>query len=140
MLFADERKIKQILVNILSNAIKFTPSNGRVVLKIRCLDTGEFEFQTCDNGIGMSPDEVEKALLKFGQIDSELNRKYDGTGLGLPLSKSLTELHGGILKIDSLKNCGTTVTIRLPACRTIFAEKRPSESGSGEAVPSATRA
>ncbi|MDA0661550.1 MAG: CHASE domain-containing protein [Proteobacteria bacterium] len=140
LLFADERKIKQILVNILSNAIKFTPSNGRVVLKIRCLDTGEFEFQTCDNGIGMSPDEAEKALLKFGQIDSELNRKYDGTGLGLPLSKSLTELHGGILKIDSLKNCGTTVTIRLPACRTIFAEKRPSESGSGEAVPSATRA
>lgn len=140
LLFADERKIKQILVNILSNAIKFTRSNGKVVLKIRCLGSGEFEFQTHDNGIGMTPAEVEKALLKFGQIDSELNRKYDGTGLGLPLSKALTELHGGVLEIDSLKNRGTTVTIRLPAFRTMSPDARvardnaadtPSQSMSG---------
>lgn len=137
-LFADERKIKQILVNILSNAIKFTHSNGKVVLKIRCLDTGAFEFQTCDNGIGMSPEEVEKALLKFGQIDSELNRKYDGTGLGLPLSKALTELHGGVLKIDSLKNCGTTVTIRLPAWRTLHADNLVPQTHPGTSRSTAT--
>jgi signal transduction histidine kinase len=116
-LLADERKIKQILVNILSNAIKFTRSGGLVSLRVSHTEPGPFEFHARDNGIGMTPDEVEKALLKFGQIDSDLNRKYNGTGLGLPLSKALTELHGGVLEIDSTKGHGTTVTVRMPAYR-----------------------
>ncbi|MPY73078.1 MAG: hypothetical protein GEU87_02350 [Alphaproteobacteria bacterium] len=121
LLVADERKIKQILVNILSNAIKFTRPGGRVSLRVQQADSGQFEFLTRDNGIGMAPDEVEKALLKFGQIDSDLNRKYNGTGLGLPLSKALTELHGGVLEIDSIKYNGTTVTVRMPASRSLSA-------------------
>ncbi len=133
-LYADERKIKQILVNILSNAIKFTRPGGVVTLRIHCLPSGEYEFQVHDNGIGMTPEDVEKALLKFGQIDSELNRKYDGTGLGLPLSKSLTELHGGVLEIDSLKNRGTTVTIRLPAFRTMLPDGSVTEEISADTV------
>lgn len=122
-LLADERKIKQILVNIISNAIKFTRAGGAVALSIHHDDASGFIFRIRDNGIGMSPGEVEKALLKFGQIDSDLNRKYDGTGLGLPLSKALTELHGGVLEIDSVKGQGTTVTIHLPASRIISARR-----------------
>jgi signal transduction histidine kinase len=119
-LLGDERKIKQILVNILSNAIKFTRAGGCVCLSVRHLANGALEFRTVDNGIGMTPDEVTKAQLKFGQIDSDLNRKYDGTGLGLPLSKALTELLGGELLIESEKDVGTTVTVRLPAFRTVY--------------------
>ncbi len=122
-LLADERKVKQILVNILSNAIKFTRPGGRVSLRVRQAESGALEFETRDNGIGMAPQEVEKALLKFGQIDSDLNRKYDGTGLGLPLSKALTELHGGVLEIDSVKHHGTTVTVRMPAFRAVPAQR-----------------
>lgn len=122
-LLADERKIKQILVNILSNAIKFTRAGGDVTLSIRYDSASGFTFRIEDNGIGMTPREVEKALLKFGQIDSDLNRKYDGTGLGLPLSRALTELHGGILEIDSAKGEGTTVTVRLPVSRTMSVQR-----------------
>lgn len=122
-LLADERKIKQILVNILSNAIKFTRAGGAVSLSIRYDAASGFTFRIQDDGIGMTPGEVEKALLKFGQIDSDLNRKYDGTGLGLPLSKALTELHGGVLEIDSAKGNGTTVTVRLPASRTVSIQR-----------------
>jgi PAS domain S-box-containing protein len=118
-LLADERKIKQVLVNILSNAIKFTRAGGGVSLSIHFDENWGFTFRTRDNGIGMTPGEVEKAFLKFGQIDSDLNRKYDGTGLGLPLSKALTELHGGVLEIESIKGEGTTVTVRLPASRVV---------------------
>jgi len=118
-LHADQRKIKQILVNLLSNAIKFTRPGGLVSLHAECESSGSYVFRITDTGIGMTPDEVKAALLKFRQIDSDLNRKYDGTGLGLPLSLALIELHGGTLEITSEKGRGTTVTVRLPAERSI---------------------
>lgn len=138
-LLADERKIKQILVNVLSNAIKFTRAGGTVTLRIRYTVEGGFAFEAEDNGIGMTPGEVDKALLKFGQIDSDLNRKYDGTGLGLPLSKALTELHGGFLEIISAKNEGTTVIIRLPASRTVTVPRCDDSPDEISPIPSTVR-
>jgi signal transduction histidine kinase len=114
---ADPVRIKQILLNLLSNSIKFTPPGRAVTLTgARAVD-GAFCFVVTDTGIGMSPAEVVKALQPFQQIDSSLARRYEGTGLGLPLTKSLVELHGGTLLIESAAGQGTTVTVRLPARR-----------------------
>lgn len=76
-------------------------------------------FQVADTGIGISPEDIPKALSRFGQIDAELNRKFEGTGLGLPLTKALVELQGGTLELQSELGAGTTVTVRFPAIRII---------------------
>ncbi len=116
-LHADERKLKQILVNLLSNAVKFTKPGGLVTLRTWCNVKSGYLFQIQDTGIGMAQEDIPKALAQFGQIDSALNRQYEGTGLGLPLSKTLAELHGGTLDLQSEPGVGTTVTLRLPAAR-----------------------
>lgn len=113
-LWADRRKVTQILVNLLSNAIKFTEPAGRVTLKARCREDGEFVFQVIDTGIGMAPADVPKALAQFTQVDSDLNRKFEGTGLGLPLTKAIAELHGGSLELRSELGVGTIATVRFP--------------------------
>ena len=113
---ADERRMRQILINILSNAVKFTPEGGLVRVQSAVTDAG-LVISVSDTGIGMSPEEIPKALEPFGQIDSTISRKYEGTGLGLPLAKHLVELHGGKLTVESALNVGTTVTIVLPAER-----------------------
>ena len=123
VLVADERKLKQILVNLMSNAVKFTEADGTVTLKAWCRPESGFVFQVIDTGIGMAPEDIPKALSQFGQIDSDLNRKYEGTGLGLPLAKSLIELHGGYLDLQSAVGKGTTVTVRIPASR--IEQKKP---------------
>jgi PAS domain S-box-containing protein len=117
VLIADKRKLKQILVNLLGNAVKFTRPGGTVVLRTWCNRKSGFVFQIVDTGIGMAVDDIPNALAKFRQIDSDLNRKYAGTGLGLPLAKAMAELHGGSLNIESELGKGTTVTVRLPAAR-----------------------
>jgi signal transduction histidine kinase len=122
ILYADERKVKQVLMNLLSNAIKFSEPSDTVTLKAWHQMNSGFVLQIIDNGIGMAPQDIPKALSQFGQIDSDLNRKYDGTGLGLPLSKSLVELHGGSLDLQSQHGVGTTATVRLPAARTVPVE------------------
>ena len=116
-LLADERKLKQILVNLLSNAVKFTNPGGRVTLKAWSQADSGFVFQVVDTGIGMKSEDIPKALSQFGQIDSNLNRKYEGTGLGLPLAKNLIELHGGYLDLQSEIGVGTSATVRFPANR-----------------------
>ncbi|MEE9196117.1 MAG: ATP-binding protein, partial [Alphaproteobacteria bacterium] len=116
---ADARKLKQILVNLLSNAIKFTPDGGKVTLKIWSSAESGFVFQVIDTGIGIALEDIPKALAPFQQIDSGLNRRHEGTGLGLPLTKSLVELHGGSLELQSEAGVGTTVTVRFPAERII---------------------
>ena len=118
-MLADRRKIKQILANLLSNGIKFTPTGGRVSLRAWCGPDGGHEFHVADTGIGIAPEDIPKALAPFQQIDSKLGRKHEGTGLGLPLTKALVELHGGSLRIESELGAGTTVTLRFPADRTI---------------------
>jgi signal transduction histidine kinase len=80
---------------------------------------GSLFFSVADTGVGMDEEEVAVAMSKFGQLDSSLARKHEGTGLGLPLARELTELHGGCLEIASAKNRGTTVTVTFPAARTV---------------------
>jgi two-component system cell cycle sensor histidine kinase PleC len=111
----DSAKVTQILVNLLSNAIKFTPPAGKVSLCIeQCRGRRGVIFRIVDTGIGMTPEQVPIALAPFGQVDSGLNRKYDGVGLGLPLTKRLIELHGGTIEIASKPGQGTAVSVYIP--------------------------
>ena len=119
LLRADKRALKQILANLLTNAIKFTDPGGKVTLRGWCKMDSGFVFQVADTGIGIAPEDIPKALAQFGQIDSDLNRKYEGTGLGLPLTKALVELHGGYLDLQSEVGVVTTVTLRFPAARIV---------------------
>jgi signal transduction histidine kinase len=118
-IFADRRKLKQILANLLSNGIKFTPAGGRISLKVRRGTHNGHVFQFADTGIGIAPEDIPKALAPFQQIDSKLGRMHEGTGLGLPLTKALVELHGGALEIESEVGVGTTVTLHFPNTRAI---------------------
>jgi signal transduction histidine kinase len=117
---ADDRRLRQILLNLIANSIKFTPEGGEVRISASA-DIQGVTLAVADTGIGMSAEDIPTALDRFGQIDSRLSRKYDGTGLGLPLSKRLAELHGGSLEITSAIGAGTTVTVRLPRERIIGA-------------------
>jgi PAS domain S-box-containing protein len=116
-LHADERKLKQVLMNLLSNAIKFTPAGGSIAVTAGVDEAGELRIEVRDDGIGMSPSQIPKALAAFGQIDSGLARRHEGTGLGLPLVKALVELHGGELKLTSALGQGTSAVVTLPRGR-----------------------
>jgi signal transduction histidine kinase len=117
-LYADQQYFKQILINLLSNAVKFTPRGGVVTLAAAVASDGWLNVSVSDTGIGIAEEDVWKALVPFAQVSSDLSRKYEGTGLGLPLSKGFVEMHGGTLKIDSEPGRGTTVTVRFPPDRT----------------------
>ena len=118
----DMRKLKQILINLLTNSVKFTESGGSVTVATFIDTNGELLLRVVDTGIGMTQDEIVKALEPFGQIDGGLDREYEGTGLGLTLTKALVELHGGHLEISSRTGegtTGTTVTAAFPTDRVI---------------------
>ena len=117
LLKADARRLKQILLNLLSNAVKFTPAHSHVDLIISLGIDGGMIFTVTDQGIGMNPQELEKALLPFGQVDSSIARKFEGTGLGLPLTMELVRLHGGTFKIKSETGEGTTIKVIFPPHR-----------------------
>jgi signal transduction histidine kinase len=114
----DNRRLRQILINLIANAVKFTPQGGRIRVSGFRSDGG-VAIEVSDTGIGMSAEEIPKAMEPFGQIDNKLSRKYEGTGLGLPLAKHLIGLHGGTLSIESHVNIGTTVRIVLPPNRVV---------------------
>ncbi len=114
-IFADWRLMKQILLNLLSNGVKFTEAGGRVNMIASMDASGKVQIEVNDTGIGMTPAELELALTPFGQAGTTLTRSHEGTGLGLPLVKSLVELHSGKLFIRSRKNVGTTVKILMPS-------------------------
>jgi PAS domain S-box-containing protein len=118
-LSADESKLRQVLINLLSNAVKFTPAGGSVAIDAHMADDGSFALLVADTGIGMSADQIPLALEPFRQIDSALSRRHGGTGLGLPLTRRLVELHGGSLEIASTLNVGTRVTVSLPSERVV---------------------
>ena len=111
---ADATKLRQILINLMSNAVKFTEAGGDVVLSANVGPDGGMTIAIRDTGIGMSPAEVKIALQPFGQVDNSLSRTHEGTGLGLPLALRLVELHGGLLRVESVKGAGTTVHVWLP--------------------------
>ena len=115
----DARRLKQILINILSNSIKFTPAGGRISLASALLDGGGLELAITDTGIGIAEQDIPIAKARFGRIESAANRKYPGTGLGLTLAIELMKLHGGDLEISSTVGKGTTVTLLFPPERTL---------------------
>jgi signal transduction histidine kinase len=112
--FGDAAKLRQILINLLSNAVKFTPSGGEVRVWVERDPEDGLAFRVADTGIGIPHDKLSIALAPFGQIESGLDRKYEGTGLGLPLAKRLVELHGGTMDIASEPGKGTVVTAHFP--------------------------
>ena len=113
---ADQRKLKQILLNLVTNALKFSHPGGRVMLRAGTAGDA-VRIEVIDNGIGMDDAEIATAITRFGQVASTWNRKHAGTGLGLPLAIGLVELHDGTLDIKSRKGEGTTVTVTFPAGR-----------------------
>ena len=120
LIYADKRKIRQIMLNLLSNSIKFTPEGGKIVATARQEKrTGNITLSVSDNGIGIPENEIQKALSVFGQVHR--SQSHEGTGLGLPLCKMFTELHGGKLSLSSKLGEGTTVTLMFPAERIIQA-------------------
>jgi two-component system cell cycle sensor histidine kinase PleC len=118
LLLGDALRLKQILINLLGNAVKFTPEKGRVSVTAERLDAGRAAITVTDSGIGMGPGEIDTALRPFGQIDTGFNKRHEGTGLGLPIAYALTRMHGGELSIESEKGRGTRVCIILPVART----------------------
>jgi two-component system, cell cycle sensor histidine kinase PleC len=115
ILHTDAKKMKQILLNLLSNSVKFTPASGKV--KVTAWHDAARDraiFVVSDTGIGIAPKDISKVMSPFGQVDSVLAKRYDGTGLGLPLSKKLVELLGGTFKIESEIGVGTTITLDFP--------------------------
>lgn len=115
VLVNDGKKFKQILLNLLSNAVKFTPEGGQVLVTA-WMNVGDdtFSFEVQDSGIGIAPKDISRAMSAFGQVDNSLQRRYEGTGLGLPLTKKFVELMGGKFVIVSEVNKGTKITITVP--------------------------
>ena len=108
-----------MLLNLTSNAIKFTPGGGAVKITAQVLTNGDVEVAVQDSGIGIAPEDMNKVLTPFGQVDSALARENQGTGLGLPLVRAMIELHGDKLLLDSSPGNGTTATLLMPAKRNL---------------------
>ena len=115
----SEVKLKQVLVNLASNAIKYTPAGGSVEMTAWQNDDGGVSIRVSDTGIGLSKADLTTALIPFGRVESEMSERVNGAGLGLPLAKRFTEIHGGTLQIESARGTGTTMTVRLPPARTV---------------------
>ncbi len=118
-LLADEQKFRQIMLNILSNAIKFTPEGGKITVTYQTNASGNLVIVIKDSGIGMDPHQMKAAMELFRQAGNSLDREIEGTGLGLPLTNSLIEMHGGALTLKSTVNKGTEVFIEVPKLRII---------------------
>ena len=116
---ADLLRVKQIIINLLSNAIKFSHTGGTVVISVKRQKKAGMTLKVADSGIGMDSKGIACALETFGQVDNKYNRKFEGTGLGLPLVKRLTEAHGGQLSVKSELGKGTVVSVHFPATRLV---------------------
>jgi len=111
----DDRRLRQILLNLVSNAVKFTPNGGRVALEIDGTEDGGWTLKVSDSGIGIASEDIDRAFQPFEQLGYFLVKKQQGTGLGLPLTKKLVEAHGGSIHLESQVGKGTTITVTLPA-------------------------
>jgi PAS domain S-box-containing protein len=114
---ADRRAMRQVLLNLLSNSVKFTPAGGHIALEAIREPCGGIGFRVRDNGIGIAAGDIDRAMEPFGLINSSLSRRYTGTGLGLPITRALVELHRGRFELTSEPGVGTTATVYLPADR-----------------------
>ena len=129
LLHIDRRKLTQILLNLLTNAVKFSPAGGKVTLRARLSPDGGYLFEVADTGIGMAPEDIPKALSQFGQVGTDFDHQLEGTGLGLPLTKAFVEMHQGTLDLRSEVAVGTTVSVRFPAERTVWPQDEVGPSG-----------
>ena len=134
-LCADERLAKQCLINLLSNSVKFTPEGGKVTAAAWEEVDGRLAISIADNGIGIADEDIQRVLLPFGQVESAFSRNNQGTGLGLPLTKAFTELHGGTMEVKSSLGAGTEVIICFPVER--VCERRPELVSSADIAESA---
>ncbi|MES2471388.1 MAG: ATP-binding protein [Pseudomonadota bacterium] len=116
-LVAVDRMVRQIMINLLGNAIKFTPAGGSVRVSGAALKDGGYAVTVQDSGIGMTEEEIVEALTPFGQIENKMTATHNGTGLGLPLAKAMVELHEGSLAISSMPGHGTRIVLNFPAHR-----------------------
>jgi PAS domain S-box-containing protein len=130
-IYGDPRLMRQALLNIISNATKFSHAGGSVVVRARRDETGGAVIAVSDTGIGMTAEEIAIALTPFGQAESSWQRRFEGTGLGLPLAKKFIELHGGALLIESTPSEGTAVTITLPRVRCLEDEPHRHQTSHG---------
>ena len=127
--YGDERRIKQVVVNLLANAVKFTPKGGKISAWIGTAEDGSLLFSVTDTGIGIEPANIAKVLTPFGQVETTYARRFGGTGLGLPIAKSLIEMHGGDFSLESEVGKGTKVNFSLPP-----------KAGASDTTPLAMRA
>jgi CheY-like chemotaxis protein/anti-sigma regulatory factor (Ser/Thr protein kinase) len=144
--FADPRRLKQILVNLLTNAVKFTPDGGQITLEAHVdAEQDLVEFSVIDSGIGIAPRDLRRLFQPFVQVDSKLNRQFEGTGLGLALIHKLTDMHGGSVHVESEVGLGSRFVVRLPWGLELSDQQPPAEStpeplGERSAKPGASRA
>lgn len=129
-IYADPRRLKQILVNLLTNAVKFTPERGQVTLQVRANEEDDLiQFSVIDSGVGITPEDLERLFQPFEQVDNSLNRNQEGTGLGLALVEKLTDLHGGSVQVESEVGKGSRFTINLPWRRESVVQPEVSAAG-----------
>jgi CheY-like chemotaxis protein/anti-sigma regulatory factor (Ser/Thr protein kinase) len=129
-IFADPRRLKQILVNLLTNAVKFTPTNGQVTLRVHGeVEQDRIRFSIHDTGIGIAEKDLQQIFVPFVQVDSTLTRAYEGTGLGLALVQKLTDLHGGSVDVESEVGKGSRFTVNLALGQAMLAQPPIVESG-----------
>jgi two-component system cell cycle sensor histidine kinase PleC len=114
VLYADERALKQILINLASNAVKFTQAGGRIEVRARRNDGGDFELMVGDNGPGIPKEKLDRIFMPFSRVDNRYSSEHTGTGLGLALVRGLAELHGGRTWMESEEGNGTRVFVVLP--------------------------
>jgi two-component system cell cycle sensor histidine kinase PleC len=117
LLIADRRRMKQVLINLIGNAVKFTPSGGAIRIAVGEEAEGRVPITIADTGIGIPPDRIGGLCQPFSQVEDVASRRYEGSGMGLFITKALVERHGGDLRIASWPGRGTTVTISLPSDR-----------------------
>ena len=129
----DPNKLRQVLNNLISNAVKFTPPGGSVRVTAKSSEDDGATISIRDTGVGMTEEEVKLSLTPFAQVDASHSRWREGAGLGLPIAKALVQLHGGKLKVNSSKSTGTEVIITLP-CRHLVSVSRGRDAllGTGE--------
>ncbi|MCP5085168.1 MAG: hypothetical protein GY948_26100, partial [Alphaproteobacteria bacterium] len=128
-IYADGRRLKQVLVNLIGNALKFTPAGGWIKVRSRLNQDGWFALEVEDSGIGMAAEDIARAMEPFSQLEANILRGQEGVGLGLSISSRLVALHGGRLSLSSEPGVGTTAQVLLPGSRVPEKDERPTAQG-----------